>query len=100
MIINLIRSMRNTAKRTDKNNLGHCILLFEAANEIERLQKKLSVAETRSNQTTRCKNNPFVFGKVLSLFNSQEEIGYAVIYQRRTRAVHHCDNPRNYQRGP
>jgi len=55
MIINLIRSMRNTAKRTDKNNLGHCILLFEAANEIERLQKKLSVAETRSNQTTRSK---------------------------------------------
>jgi hypothetical protein len=58
MIINLIRSMRNTAKRTDKNNLGHCILLFEAANEIERLQKKLSVAETRSNQTTRSKITP------------------------------------------
>ncbi len=55
MIINLIRSMRNTAKRTDKTNLGHCILLFEAANEIERLQKKLSVAETRRNQTTRSK---------------------------------------------
>ncbi len=58
MIINLIRSMRNTARRTDKNNLGHCILLFEAANEIERLQKKLSVAETRSNQTTRSKITP------------------------------------------
>jgi len=58
MIINLIRSMRNTAKRTDKNNLGHCILLFEAANEIERLQKKLSNAETRSNQTTRSKITP------------------------------------------
>jgi hypothetical protein len=58
MIINLIRSMRNTAKRTDKNNLGHCILLFEAANEIERLQKKLSIAETRSNQTTRSKITP------------------------------------------
>jgi len=58
MIINLIRSMRNTAKRTDKNNLGHCILLFEAANEIERLQKKLSTAETRSNQTNRSKITP------------------------------------------
>jgi hypothetical protein len=58
MIINLIRSMRNTAKRTDKNNLGHCILLFEAANEIERLQKKLSIAETRSNQTNRSKITP------------------------------------------
>ena len=55
MIINLIRSMRNTAKRTDKTNLGYCILLFEAANEIERLQKKLSVAETRRNLTTRSK---------------------------------------------
>ena len=58
MIINLIRSMRNTAKRSDKNNLGHCILLFEAANEIERLQKKLSIAETRSNQTNRSKITP------------------------------------------
>ncbi len=58
MIINLIRSMRNTAKRNDKTNLGNCILLFEAANEIERLQKKLSVAETRSNQTTRSKTTP------------------------------------------
>ena len=59
MIINLIRSMRNTAKRTDKNNLGHCILLFEAANEIERLQKKLSIAETRLNHLhTRCKTTP------------------------------------------
>ena len=58
MIINLIRSMRNTAKRADKTNLGHCILLFEAANEIERLQKKLSVAETRRDQTTRSKTTP------------------------------------------
>ncbi|MCG2746788.1 MAG: hypothetical protein L6365_04570 [Desulfobulbaceae bacterium] len=58
MIINLVRSMRNTAKKSDKSNLGHCILLFEAANEIERLQKKLSVAETRSNQITRCKTTP------------------------------------------
>ena len=55
MIINLTRSMRKTTQKADKNNLGHCILLFEAANEIERLQKKLSIAETRSNQTTRCK---------------------------------------------
>ncbi len=55
MIVNLVRNMRTTAKRTDKNNLGHCILLFLAANEIERLQKKLSVAETRSNQTIRSK---------------------------------------------
>ncbi len=58
MIVNLVRSMRTTAKRTDKNNLGHCILLFLAANEIERLQKKLSVAETRSNQTIRSKITP------------------------------------------
>jgi hypothetical protein len=50
--------MRNTAKRADKNNLGHCILLFEAANEIERLQKKLSVAESRRNQATRSKTTP------------------------------------------
>ena len=58
MIVNLVRSMRITAKRTDKNNLGHCILLFLAANEIERLQKKLSIAETLSNQTIRSKITP------------------------------------------
>ena len=57
MIINLTRNMRNTTQKSNKNNLGHCILLFEAANEIERLQRKLSVAETRSNQTTMCKKN-------------------------------------------
>ncbi|MDK9709521.1 MAG: hypothetical protein OEL83_20985 [Desulforhopalus sp.] len=55
MIVNLVRCMRTTAKRTDKSNLGHCILLFLAANEIERLQEKLSVAEIRSNQTIRSK---------------------------------------------
>lgn len=55
MIVNLVRNMRTTAKRTDKSNLGHCILLFLAASEIERLQKKLSAAETRSNQTSRSK---------------------------------------------
>lgn len=55
MIVNLVRNMRSTAKRTDKSNLGHCILLFLAADEIERLQEKLSVAETRSNQTIRSK---------------------------------------------
>jgi hypothetical protein len=55
MIVNLVRNMRATAKRTDKNNLGHCILLFLAANEIERLQMKLSMAEIRGNQTTRSK---------------------------------------------
>ena len=55
MIVNLVRCMRTTAKRTDKNNLGHCILLFLAADEIERLQEKLSAAETRSNQTIRSK---------------------------------------------
>ena len=58
MIVNLVRNMRTTAKRIDKNNLGHCILLFLAANEIELLQKKLSVAETRSNQTIRSKITP------------------------------------------
>ncbi len=58
MIVNLVRNMRTTAKRTDKKNLGHCILLFLAANEIERLQKKLSVAESRSNQTIRSKITP------------------------------------------
>jgi hypothetical protein len=58
MIVNLVRNMRTTAKRTDKNNLGHCILLFLAANEIERLLKKLSAAETRSNQTIRSKIAP------------------------------------------
>lgn len=58
MIVNLVRSMRTTAKRTDKTNIGHCILLFLAANEIEHLQKKLSVAETRSNQTIRSKITP------------------------------------------
>jgi len=59
MIINLTRSMRNTAKKTDKTNVGHCILLFEAANEIERLQKKLSIAETRLNHPqSRRKTNP------------------------------------------
>ena len=72
MIVNLVRSMRTTAKRTDKNNLGHCILLFLAANEIERLQKKLSVAETRSNQTIRSKKTP------LSLVKS-----YPSLIQRR-----------------
>ena len=55
MIVNLVRNMRTTAKRTDRNNLGHCILLFLAANEIERLQNELSIAETRSNQTIRGK---------------------------------------------
>ena len=58
MIVNLVRNMRSTAKRTDKSNLGHCILLFLAASEIERLQEKLSVAETRSNQTIRSKRTP------------------------------------------
>lgn len=58
MIVNLVRNMRATAKRTDKNNLGHCILLFLAANEIERLQMKLSMAEIRGNQTTRSKITP------------------------------------------
>jgi hypothetical protein len=58
MIVNLVRNMRSTAKRTDKSNLGHCILLFLAANEIERLQKKLSAAETRSNQNIRSKITP------------------------------------------
>ncbi len=72
MIVNLVRNMRTTAKRTDKNNLGHCILLFLAANEIERLQKKLSVAETRSNQTIRSKITP------LSLVKS-----YPSLIQRR-----------------
>jgi guanylate kinase len=55
MIVNLVRNMRTTAKRTDKNNLGHCILLFLAANEIERLQKRLTMAETRGNQAIRRK---------------------------------------------
>jgi len=55
MIVNLVRNMRSTAKRTDKSNLGHCILLFLAASEIERLQKKLSAAEPRSNQAIRSK---------------------------------------------
>jgi hypothetical protein len=55
MIVNLVRNMRATAKRTDKNNLGHCILLFLAANEIERLQKRLSMAETRGNRAIRSK---------------------------------------------
>ena len=72
MIVNLVRNMRTTAKRTDKSNLGHCILLFLAANEIERLQKKLSVAETRSNQTIRSKITP------LSLVKS-----YPSLIQRR-----------------
>lgn len=72
MIVNLVRNMRTTAKRTDKNNLGHCILLFLAANEIERLQKKLSAAETRSNQTIRSKITP------LSLVKS-----YPSLIQRR-----------------
>jgi len=58
MIVNLVRSMRTTAKRTDKTNVGHCILLFLAANEIERLQKKLSVAETLNNQPIRSKITP------------------------------------------
>jgi len=58
MIVNLVRNMRTTAKRTDRNNLGHCILLFLAANEIERFQKRLSVAETRYNQTIRGKITP------------------------------------------
>jgi hypothetical protein len=72
MIVNLVKNMRTTAKRTDKNNLGHCILLSLAANEIERLQKKLSVAETRSNQTIRSKITP------LSLVKS-----YPSLIQRR-----------------
>lgn len=55
MIVNLVRNMRSTAKRTEKSNLGHCILLFLAASEIERLQEKLSAAEIRSNQTIRSK---------------------------------------------
>jgi hypothetical protein len=55
MIVNLVRNMRATAKRTDRTNLGHCILLILAANEIERLQMKLSAAEPRSNQTIRSK---------------------------------------------
>ena len=59
MIINLTRTMRNTIQKANKNNLGSCILLFEAANEIERLQKKLSIAETRLNHLhTRCKTTP------------------------------------------
>jgi hypothetical protein len=58
MIVNLVRCMRTTAKRTDKTNIGHCILLFLAADEIERLQKKLSLAETRSNQNIRSKITP------------------------------------------
>jgi len=72
MIVNLVRNMRTTAKRTDKNNLGHCILLFLAANEIERLQKKLSVAKSRSNQTIRSQITP------LSLVKS-----YPSLIQRR-----------------
>lgn len=63
MIVNLVRSMRTTAKRTDKNNLGHCILLFLAANEIERLQKKLTDAEPRNNQTIRSKITSLSLGK-------------------------------------
>jgi len=72
MIVNLVRNMRSTAERTDKSNLGHCILLFLAANEIERLQKKLSAAELRSNQTIRSKITP------LSLVKS-----YRSLIQRR-----------------
>jgi hypothetical protein len=63
MIVNLVRNMRATAKRTDKNNLGHCILLFLAANEIERLQKRLTMAETRGNQTSRSKITPLSSAK-------------------------------------
>ncbi len=71
MIINLTRSMRNITQKADKNNLGHCILLFEAANEIERLQKKLSIAETRLNHPqTRCKITP------LSLVKSCPSLNY------------------------
>ena len=72
MIVNLVKNMRATAKRTDKNNLGHCILLSLAANEIERLQKKLSAAEPRSNQIIRSKITP------LSLVKS-----YPSLIQRR-----------------
>jgi len=73
MIVNLVRCMRTTAKRTDKSNLGHCILLFLAANEIERLQRKLSAAERRSNQTIPSKITP------LSLVNSY----HSLIHRRR-----------------
>ncbi|TKB24561.1 hypothetical protein FCL47_17135 [Desulfopila sp. IMCC35006] len=71
MIVNLVRNMRTTAKRTDKNNLGHCILLFLAANEIERLQKKLFVAETRSNQNIRSKITPLSLVKSYPSLNQR-----------------------------
>jgi len=71
MIINLVKNLRNTATRIGKTSIGPCILLFEAANEIERLQRRLSVAETR-NQTIRRKRTP------LSLVKS-----YPFLCQRR-----------------
>lgn len=40
MIINLTKNLRKAADASEKNNLYHCILFHEAAEEIERLQKK------------------------------------------------------------
>ncbi len=51
MIINLTKNLRKAADASEKNNLYHCILFHEAAEEIERLQKKLGKTEkiSRSN---------------------------------------------------
>lgn len=48
-MLNLIKKLREAVKKANENNqrnLYYCILLHEAANEIERLNKKLADVNT------------------------------------------------------
>lgn len=56
MIINLNKKLRDAVKKATENNqtnLYYCILLHEAANEIERLQKKVVKADVKIETVTR-----------------------------------------------
>ncbi len=69
-IINITKKLREAVKKANENNrqnLYYCILLHEAANEIERLQKKVTAdvkvdvpveTVTRSNLFKKSKPTP------------------------------------------
>jgi hypothetical protein len=51
-MLNLTKKLREAVKKANENNktnLYYCILLHEAANEIERLQKKVVTADVKAD---------------------------------------------------
>jgi hypothetical protein len=73
MIVNLTEKLRDAVKKATENNqtnLYYCILLHEAANEIERLQKKVVKADVKKADVkieTVTRSNLFKISKPASL---------------------------------